>query len=304
MGEDGIALITTLLITAVLVTVIVEFIFSVFIQTSRVEDFRDSARAGVLADNGVIVGAGLLGEVLSRKPYLTIGTGGLKFSQREGDGLVLDITVYDELARVSTRVVYANTGLANDRIDSVYARLLKTLGLDERLRDTLADWIDEDNEPRNYGAETAGYYSRLPKPYEAGNLYLRSADELRLVKGYTPEVFNELSRFVTVYNPEGLVNINTAPVEVIMALADGVSRELAAKVIEYRARIPFADRSGIMKVPGFETIGFAMQDKITVQSRVFRIYSRATANKAVRVVEAVVRVNGGAGAGVLYWRED
>jgi type II secretory pathway component PulK len=121
-----------------------------------------------------------------------------------------------------------------------------------------------------------------------------------MVKGYTPKVFNELNRFITAYNPEGVVNINTASEEVIMALADGVSPELAAKVIEHRERTPFTDRSGIMKVPGFETIGYAMQDKIAVQSRVFRIYSRATANGAVREVEAVVHI----GQGVIYWRED
>jgi general secretion pathway protein K len=136
-GEDGIALITTLLITAVLVTVIVEFIFSVFIQTSRVENFRDSVRAGVLAQNGVTVGSEVLEEILRLKPYMTIGPEGLKFSQREGQDFVLDLTVFDETARVSTRVVYTATGLANDRIDGVYARLLKVLGLDERLRERL-----------------------------------------------------------------------------------------------------------------------------------------------------------------------
>ncbi|MDP2690370.1 MAG: type II secretion system protein GspK, partial [Deltaproteobacteria bacterium] len=159
--------------------------------------------------------------------------------------------------------------------------------------------IDGNGEPRHYGAEATDYYSRLPKPYEPGNRYLRSIDELLMVKGYTTEVFKAIAPFVTGYSPDGLVNINTAPQEVLMSLSDDVNSDLAARIMEFRKETPFKDRSGIMKVPGFETIGFALQDRITAQSSVYRIFSRAVAGEAVREVEAVVRVGGG----VLYWRE-
>ena len=54
-----------------------------------------------------------------------------------------------------------------------------------------------------------------------------------------------------------------------------------------------------MKVDGFETIGFELQNRVVVKSRLFRIYSRARAAESVREVEAVVNIGGS----VLYWRE-
>jgi len=54
-------------------------------------------------------------------------------------------------------------------------------------------------------------------------------------------------------------------------------------------------------VSGFETIGFSLQDKITVRSSVFRIFSRATVGEGIKDVEAVVDTQ--SNGRVLYWRE-
>ncbi len=205
----------------------------------------------------------------------------------------------DELSRISAAVVYANTGVVNDKVHGSYSRLLSHLKLDAHLADTLADWIDSDDEPRIYGAESVDFYGSLPRPYSPKNDYLDSLEELRMIKGYTPEVFNTISPYVTVYSTTGLVNINTAPESVVMALSGDITEELAKELIRYRKESPFKDRSDVMKVPGFEIIGYALQDMVVVRSGLFRIYSRASADGAVREVEAVVNV----GKSILYWRE-
>jgi hypothetical protein len=51
--------------------------------------------------------------------------------------------------------------------------------------DSILDFIDEDDEPREYGAESEFYLS-LPSPYEAKNAPLDSVEELLLVRGVTP----------------------------------------------------------------------------------------------------------------------
>lgn len=297
-GDEGYALILTLFMTALLVAVIVEFAYSVYVSTARAANFTGSQRAALLAANGVELGEKALALMLAQDPFLRVEKDGFTFTKTDGD-LSVEIRAVDELSRISTAVVYTDTGVVNDKVHGSYSRLLEHLGLDAHLTDTLADWIDSDDEPRIYGAEGVDFYRALPRPYDPKNGGLESLEELLMIKGYTPEVFNAISPYVTVYNTRGLVNINTAPESVLMALSEDITEELAAELVRYRKQSRFKDRSDVMKVPGFETIGFTLQDRVVVQSRLFRIYSRASAGGAVREVEAVVNV----GKSVLYWRE-
>ena len=297
-SERGFALIITLLITAVIVGLVVEVIYRVYLSSARVGNFTNSQKASILARAGIDLTQAGLGELMKVEPHKTMDEGGWSFSNREEDSVVT-ITVFDELGRVSTRVVYPNTGVQNDKVYATYTRLLDILEQDDSLTDTLADWIDGDDEPRPGGGEGIDYYQRLPHPYLPKNNYLETGEELLMVKGYTPEIFETIAPFITAYSNNGLININTAGREVIMALSEEITEDLAQGVIDFRNDTPFKDKSDIMQVPGFETIGFTLQDRIAVDSTIFRIFSVARTGDAVREVEAVIQVGGG----VLYWRE-
>lgn len=68
--------------------------------------------------------------------------------------------------------------------------LITELGL-ENAPDLIAaifDWMDEDDEPREGGAEGPDYYNTLEPPYNAKNGALDSIEELLLVKGITPAI--------------------------------------------------------------------------------------------------------------------
>ena len=56
----------------------------------------------------------------------------------------------------------------------------------EDVADAILDWVDDDEEPRDYGAES-DYYSSLDPPYFAKNAKFESIDELLQVAGVTPE---------------------------------------------------------------------------------------------------------------------
>lgn len=297
-GEGGFALVMTLLVTAVLVAVVGEYAYGVYVSTERAANYRDSQRAGHLAAVGVELAHAAMEEILRVRPNMVFPEGGLTFTRTE-DGMTIDLRIEDELARVSPRVVYEATGADNDRVMGIYTRLLDSLDLDTDLAETLADWIDADDEPRVYGAEAPDFYSTLTPPYAPANTYPATTGELRMVKGYTPEVVSALEPFVSSQNVSGLININNAPREVVMALSEDVTEDLADELISHRRENPFTDRSDVMKVRGFETVGFNLLDKIVVNSNLFRVYSRASSGGAVAEVEAVVKTGGG----VLYWRE-
>lgn len=299
-SQGGFVLIIVLLVTAVLVAVVAEFAYNMYLSTARAANFKDGQRAGLLADRGAELAGAAIEELLKATPNLTIEKDGLIFFKTEGD-MTVTLRIVDELGKLSLRTVYQNNGVKNAATYDEYSRLLNNLGVPERsrLEGPLADWIDADDEPRSYGAEAADYYLNLPKPYRPSNRYLESTDELLMIKDYTPEVFARVSPFVSPYNTDGLVNINTAPAEVLMALSDDMTDSLVRKIMDHRREAPFKDKSDIMKVPGFEKTGFDLMGKITVKSDTFRIYSKAASGEITREAEAVYKLK----TGFVYWRE-
>ncbi len=60
-------------------------------------------------------------------------------------------------------------------------------GMTENEADAILDFIDADDEPREYGAER-DYYAQLPIPYAPVNGPLQSIEQLLLVRGVTPSL--------------------------------------------------------------------------------------------------------------------
>jgi general secretion pathway protein K len=96
---------------------------------------------------------------------------------------------------------------------------------------SVADWQDADGEVTHdtQGAES-DYYGRLPIPYACKNRPFDHVDELRLVKGVRPEIFEKLKPYITVYpkRPGRMVfNFNTASPPVIKAVLDYTAQNVA-----------------------------------------------------------------------------
>lgn len=98
------------------------------------------------------------------------------------------------------------------------------------IADSILDWVDEDREPRENGAED-GYYEGLAQAYACKDAEFQILEELLLVKGMTQEIFDKVSAYLTVYG-EGKVNLNTADKHVLRAL--GMGDTLADKFVRFR----------------------------------------------------------------------
>lgn len=295
-SEKGFALILTLLITAILVAVAGEAVYSVHSGALNASSARDTLRGALLADGGVELAGRALKALNDNQGYTYLSQAESERVIPAGDG-ALTIKVEDEHSKLSLMVAYKN-GEPNSGLYDAYERLTVALGLGKDLPEALSDWIDSDDAARRGGAETNDWYGRLDPPYASKNNQPDSVDELRLVRGYTPITMKKLSPFVTAHT-DGLVNINTAPKEVLRALSDEITEEMAERVIKYRERTPFEDTAGIRQVAGFETLGFSLQGKITVKSDIFKIVSRGEYSEGAREVESIVDVSS---SKVLYRR--
>ncbi|OGG51573.1 MAG: hypothetical protein A3F84_06420 [Candidatus Handelsmanbacteria bacterium RIFCSPLOWO2_12_FULL_64_10] len=197
--------------------------------------------------------------------------------------------------------------------------LLRLPGVDEGVVAALMDWRDQDDVPEPGGAE-AGYYQSLPQPYACKNGPLETVEELRLVRGVTPEILEAVRPYVTVYG-DGKVNLNTAPGPVLLTL--GLEEALVSKVLRFRRGFDgqeggrddgvFEKVSGVKDaLADFEGLSpeeAAALDRVlagcTVQSRHFRVEAMGkTERGAVRKVTAVARREEGGQARILFWHEE
>ena len=106
--------------------------------------------------------------------------------------------------------------------------------------DSLADWLDEDDNELPYGAES-GYYLSRENGIEPRNGPFVSLAELSLVKGVTTELLYGtdehlgLREVVTILDTGGTVNLNTVRAPVLMAIDPRINAEHVEKLEEFRA---------------------------------------------------------------------
>jgi hypothetical protein len=115
--------------------------------------------------------------------------GGLRFGlQNESARLNINTLsiLEDNSAALMPTLALAGEETDDVQADNIAVSLLMALpGMTEEIADAIMDWLDDDEEPRPYGAEIE-YYSTLSTPYEPANGALQTVDELLLVKGVTP----------------------------------------------------------------------------------------------------------------------
>ena len=160
-----------------------------------------------------------------------------------------------------------------------YKRLLRTLGLDESLAETLADWLDTDINSLPLGAEDETYLLLIP-PYRAANRLMADVSELRLVKGYDKKAMSVLlggvsgSPLVTALPQPTVINVNTASAEVLTTLANGLTVSDGQTIIEARGDTGFEK---IQELSQLQVLAGKQLDtkSLAVQSQWFLLVSEA-----------------------------
>jgi DNA uptake protein ComE-like DNA-binding protein len=111
-------------------------------------------------------------------------------SPAQSDGLYAGIRygLENESAKLNI-----NTLLAPGAEDQAAMRLSSLPGMTPEVADAILDWLDQDGQPRENGAEEE-VYSQLTPPYAPRNGPIPDLDELLLVRGVTPELLYGLDQ--------------------------------------------------------------------------------------------------------------
>jgi general secretion pathway protein K len=126
----------------------------------------------------------------------------------------------------------ADTSQSRARLE----RLLANLGIDKDYVQGIIDWIDNDLQTTIPDGAEDVYYMNLDQPYRTANTRMLSVSELRLIKGFEDtEIYNTLLPHVCAYGVNTPINVNTASAEVLRSLADDLTDSEVEKIIEQRS---------------------------------------------------------------------
>lgn len=137
-----------------------------------------------------------------------------------------NVYLYDEGGKINLNGV-------NNKSRDLFVSFLTKKGVDfldgDIIVDSILDWLDSDDLTHLNGAED-GHYGSLQEPYKSKDDTFDSIEELMLVRGITPEIFERIRNDITVYGDKEIkININFASREVLGSLpglSDDVIDEL------------------------------------------------------------------------------
>jgi len=177
--------------------------------------------------------------------------------------------------------------------EEILLNLFTVLGFSpEKVRtmvDSIQDWRSRGDAPRPYGAKS-DYYLSLDPPYVAKNSNFEAVTELAWVRGFeNSPMIPRLCEWLTVQGVSLGVNVNTAPLQVLLAM--GLPPEVCQTIIATRRTMPFRNFQEIFQLSPDPRLG--QQQMLTFHSSpFFTIKSTGMVNKhkGRHTIEAVVRV--------------
>ncbi len=278
-NERGQALIIVLLIVAILTAVIVEFAYTTRVNIDITMRMRDSIQAQRIAVAALEIEKNILLLDLSISPSADYAVTGelnekaqlwsqianfpLPVTMKEQNIGIMRGLISDEAGKFDLNaLIGSDTITANQTLDGICRRLFEELKLDPNTVDVIEDWIDSDELPRPYGAESE-YYEGLNPPYRSKDAPLDSVTELKMMKGIDTKTFNVLmgktdvngkplmqpadamdSPFFTVfpkyYDPNSTfkINVNTAS-PVLLAAMYNLDDSQVQDIVSAREQTPF-----------------------------------------------------------------
>lgn len=217
--ETGAALITVLLVIALVSVIAVNLGSKLQLQITRMSNLKQAEQSYWMW----LSAEDVLKEVLQRELEQSNGVAHREqnWATRtgpfpvEGGQIAARVTDLYSCFNLNSLVSNPDDPGTLEKRKRQYRALLQALDIDayqaEILTDSLVDWLDEDSRlSGSNGAEDPDYES-LPQPYLAANSQLLDISELRMIRGYSADIVNNLSTVACVIpNETGLkVNINT-----------------------------------------------------------------------------------------------
>jgi len=167
-----------------------------------------------------------------------------------------------------------------------FARLCQALNVEPDFIPALQDWIDDDTEVRENGAEDESYTVMDP-PYRTANRPLADASELLLVRGVSVQDYNTLALYVSALPGAGAINVNTASPLLLQSLTRDVTPPDVERLIAIRAEKPYEIIDNFVADEAFAGKEIS-EEYLTVSSQYFLLTADVMLGNAPLTLQSVL----------------
>ena len=167
----------------------------------------------------------------------------------------------------------------------------------ETVRDSLADWLDADDNMSQLGAEDSIYES-MQFPYMAANNYMADKSELRLVNGVQQAWLAPLMKWVCVLPADNVfkLNVNTVTEEnaAILGAVSGLTLSDASTIIGSRPPEGFKTVADFLALSQVQALNLstAQQAWFDVTTQYFMLTTKTGYNNATFAMQTLFKVDG------------
>jgi len=310
--QRGVALLATMMAVTLLTVMILDFTTATSISYRSTANQANQLRAYYLARSGVQVGIAMIAadvrqSALSNTPRVDSlqSMWALPLPPLPVDGGWASLSIVDEARKLNINQLVGPNGQVNQPFAQTLGTLFTVLGIDPTtVIPSLIDWLDPDSVDSPGGAES-DYYLRLVPPYEARNGPMPTIGDLRLIRGIDEPAFMRLKNFITT-TPSVRVNINTAPPEVLMAVAPQLAQAPSAlnSILAARIEHPFNNMTEVSELPGVSNLSSPLPATFSTTSDYFTITGLGSFAGTRTYVYATIRRTGPGPQLLLSWNED
>ncbi len=309
-SEDGVVLLLVLLVLALISVMVLSWAQEWRTELKLASNFGETLKCQRLAESGIYYALGKLviakraelkefqpNEAKPQADYGDLWEGDQQPHRLQLPDGIVEVRIADEGGKINLNLA------SEDLLRNFFSTLGGLTELQIRtMVDSILDWRTGGDYPRPYGAKSS-YYLNLSPPYVAKDGKFETVQELAWVHGFEASpLIPHLSQWLTVQSTGQRINLNTAPLKVLLAV--GFPQDVAQQLIATREAAPFRSFQEIPQL-GANPLLTRTQPLSFRSSPFFTITSSGMVkeNEAPYTIKAIVRleINQKVPWKILFW---
>ncbi len=250
-NNSGIVLVFVLAITLAMSAMVLFFQHRSKVYIDTLARVSISTQMDYFAEMGIEIGKEIIRlQEEQEKSSFSVDRNWPKEKNYELKGMCLNVKIEDENAKINPNSIFGTEkGEINSTLQDIFNTFFTVTGYSVVLRDSLLDWIDEDDIPRDNGAESF-YYRTEGFSYTPSNRCLYTPEEILLIRDVSEDsVFDSevkaeekkktIINFMTVVS-DGKINVNRCAPEILRAI--GFTSANVEKILSERETRPLDEK--------------------------------------------------------------
>lgn len=272
ISQRGTAIIVALFVTALVAAAAIAMIDHLAVDTRRTELILNTNQAELYAVGSIDWAMEqLINDFKQKQSSMVVDHTPIISAVDQINGAKISGIIYDAQGKVNIN------DLTDSQFQTLFIRLIQLAApkvsptMAQDMTKGIVDWIT----PGINNSKFDAYYAKLNPPYRSPHRPMVSISELRLIKGMTPELYRSLEPFVTALPDKTKININSAPILVIMSFAPNIKLDTAKAFDAFRRQSPLVNLDMLGNFSDIKSSPIG-QANLTVTSDFFLVKTNVT----------------------------